>query len=95
MSEIYWKCTQRAVPGCAEAKPSRMSVLRKPHPAQMAEGIQRPEEKVYLRKSLTQKTEDGGKLENFIAERGSRVQPCMSLPNVREVSLNGKWERAV
>lgn len=95
MSEIYWKCTWRVAPGCAEAEPSPISALRKPHPAQMAEGVQRLEEQVYLRESLGQKTEDGGKSENFITESGSSVQHCMSLPNVREVSLNGKWERAV
>lgn len=85
----------RATPGCAEAEPSPISVLRKPHPAQMAEGIQRLEEQVYLRKSLSQKTEDGGKLENFIAESGSSVLHCMSLPNVWKASLKGKWEIAV
>lgn len=69
--------------------------VEKATPSTDAERVQRLEEQVYLRESLNQETEDGGKLENFIAGSGSGVQHCMSPPNVREVSLKGEWERVV
>lgn len=92
MSEIYWKCTREGNAWLCWSRTFSHQCVEKATPSTDGWGHS---EQVYLRKSLSQKTENGGKLENFIAESGSSVQHCMSLPNVWKASLKGKWEIAV